>query len=76
MVMNSPSVTMTIVSGPACSTGRMTSRSMMTAPMNAMTSVQMKASHIGIPIVMSCQAMNVLNIAISPCAKLMTFIER
>jgi hypothetical protein len=35
-----------------------------------------KAANIGIPVWVSCQAMYVVNIAISPCAKLMIPIAR
>ncbi len=78
--MPRPSVTMTMVSTGAPSTGRMTSRSSATPPANEMTSVSTKpiqrwySGPFGSAI--SHQAMNVENIAISPWAKLMTPVER
>ncbi len=78
--MPRPSVTMTIVSTGAPSTGRITSRSSATPPANEMTSVSVKPiqrCHPGpLGSAISHQAMNVENIAISPCAKLMTPVER
>ena len=71
---------MTIVSTGAPSTGRITSLSSATPPPNEMTSVSVKPIQrwywgpFGSAI--NHQAMNVENIAISPCAKLMTPVAR
>ncbi len=78
--MPSPSVTMTIVSTGAPSTGRMTSRSRAMPPANEMASARTNADPEVEPgplgSAISHQAMNVENIAISPWAKLMTPVER
>ena len=74
--MSRPRVRMTIVSGAARSTGRTTIRSSATAPANAIAIVSGKASQSGMPCCENCHARYVVNIAISPCAKLMTPIER
>ena len=78
--MPRPSVTMTIVSTGAPSTGRMTSRSSAMPPANEMASVRVKPTQRWYPgplgSAISHQAMNVENIAISPCAKLMTPVAR
>ena len=71
----SPSVTITIVSTDAFSTGRITVRSSAIPPPNAIRHVSRNAGQY----VMWCisdQAMNVVKVAISPCAKLMTPVER
>ena len=74
--MNSPSVTIRIVSGSAPSTGRMITRSITIPPMNESTSVASSASPSGRPASTSAHATNVENIAISPWAKLTIPVER
>ena len=73
--MRRPMVTITTVSGEADITGRISVSSIAAPPINASTSVRTNAGQYG-----SCsirlQATNVLNIAISPCAKLMTPVAR
>ncbi len=66
---------MTIVSTDDPSTGRMTIRSSATPPTNAIASVSTNAGQYDMWCI-SENAMNVVNIAISPCAKLMTPVER
>ena len=68
--MKSPSVTITSVSTSPPSTGRMITRSISMPPTNERTSVASSASPSGSPASSSPQAMKVLNIAISPWAKL------
>ena len=60
-----------MVSGEALSTGRMTLRSIATPPTNAIASVSTNAGQYGLWL-LSDHAMKVVNIAISPCAKLTT----
>ena len=60
----------------ARSIGRMTIRSSATAPANEIAIVAANAAHSGIPCSVNCHAMNVVNIASSPWAKLITSIER
>ena len=76
MRMNSPSVTIRIVSGSGSSTGRISMRSIAIPPRNESTSAQTSASPSGSPPSTSPQAMNVENIAISPWAKLTIPVER
>jgi hypothetical protein len=72
-----PIVTITIVSTDAPSTGRITVRSSATPPANESASVRKNAPQNGIPLCsMSAQATKVENMAISPCAKLMTRVAR
>ena len=72
----SPIVTTTTASAPACSTGRITTRSRAIPPRNAIPSVAKKAAQKGRPHWISCQAMYVVNIAIPPWAKLITSVAR
>ena len=72
----SPSVTMTIVTTGAFSTGRMITRSTTTPPAKAITSTRGNASQNEKPWFISDHAMNVVNVAISPCAKLRARVER
>ena len=74
--MNSPSVTIRIVSGSSPSTGRMITRSISIPPTNEAASVASSASPSGSPAWTSAQATKVENIAISPCAKLTIPVER
>ena len=67
---------MTTVSCGARSTGRTTMRSSATPPTNAISTANANASSMGIPVCVSCHAMYVVNIASSPCAKLMMPIAR
>ena len=67
---------MTIVKVGPPSSGRMTTRSRATPPANATASVPKNAPQYGTPRSSSDQAMKVENIAISPCAKLMTRVAR
>jgi len=71
-----PSVTITTVSTGARSTGRITARSSATPPANEIASVRKNASQNESPWWTSDHAMKVENIAISPCAKLTTPVER
>jgi hypothetical protein len=73
---SNPIVTVTTVSTGACSTGRMTARSISTPPINEIASVRRNASQYVTPRSISSQQTNVENIAISPCAKLMTPVDR
>jgi hypothetical protein len=66
---------MTRVSTGARSTGRMMTRSSATAPTNAIAHVRKNAGQYDMWCI-SENAMNVVNVAISPCAKLMTPVER
>jgi hypothetical protein len=72
----SPSVMITIVSTGAFSTGRISTRSIATPPANAIPSTMGKAAQNESPWFISDHAMKVVNVAISPCAKLMTLEER
>jgi hypothetical protein len=72
----SPSVTMTTVRTDACSIGRMSTRSSATPPANAITRTIGNAAQNESPRFMSDHAMNVVNVAISPWAKLMTRVVR
>ncbi len=65
-------MTITTVTIGARSTGRMTTRSTATPPANAIPSVAKNAAQYGQPESISHRAMNAENIAISPCAKLIT----
>ena len=69
-------MTITIVSTGARSIGRISVRSTSTPPRNESPSVRKNAPQYGIPHSISCQAMKVENVAISPCAKLITRVER
>ena len=71
-----PSVTITTVSTGARSTGLITTRSIPTPPKNEIATVRKKAAQYERPWWTSDQAMKVENIAISPCAKLTTPVER
>ena len=73
--VNSPSVTITALRTGASSTRRRMSRSRM-APSAAATSSARKNAGQKSILVMKLQAMNVVNIAISPWAKLSTLVER
>ena len=69
-------MTITIVSTDAPSTGRITTRSTSTPP-ERMTITQREANAGQYDMwFISDQAMNVENVAISPCAKFMTPVER
>ena len=74
--MNSPSVTVTSVSSGEPSTGRISARSITMPPSRLSTSVISTASRTGTPASTRPQATNVLNIAISPWAKLTIPVER
>ena len=74
--MNSPSVTIRIVSGSSPSTGRMMTRSITIPPRNESASADSSASPSGSPASTRPQAMKVENIAISPWAKLTIPVER
>jgi len=74
-IVNRPRVTMTELRTGASSTGLSTTRSSM-APMNADTRSARKKAGQKSMRVRKDQAMNVLNIAISPCAKFTTLVER
>jgi hypothetical protein len=74
--MSSPSVTITRTSGSPPSTGRMITRSMIMPPTNDRTSVSASAPASGRPVWSRPQATKVLNIAISPWAKLTTPVDR
>ena len=69
-------MTITSVSTSPPSTGRMITRSISIPPTNEIASVPSRASPSGSPACSSPQAMNVLNIASSPCAKLTIPVER
>ncbi len=69
-------MTITIVSTDARSIGRINVRSIETPPRNESPSVRKNAPQYGIPHSSNCHAMNVENVAISPCAKLITRVER
>ena len=71
-----PSVTMTVARGGAFSNGRMTVRSTTTPPANEIASTSGNAAQNAKPWFISDHAMNVENVAISPCAKLTAFDER
>ena len=73
--IRSPIVTVTTVSACERDTVWITSRSITTPPTNEITSVRKKATQYGTRS-SSSQQMNVENIAISPCAKLTTPVER
>ena len=76
----SPSVTMTIVSTGARSTGRMRTRSRRMPPANEIARVTTSAAQYGqsgpFGSSISHQAMKAEKVAISPCAKLITPVER
>ena len=74
--MKSPIVRITIVSTGPPSTGLMTIRSSATPPTKAITSVSANATQYPSPWSISVQAMKVVNVAISPCAKFTTPVER
>ena len=74
--MNSPSVTIRIVSGSWPSTGRMITRSITIPPTNEPASATSSASPSGSPACTSAHATKVENIAISPWAKLTIPVER
>ena len=74
--MNSPSVTIRIVSSSCPSTGRMMIRSISIPPTNESGSAASRASPSGNPPWTSVQATKVENIAISPWAKLTIPVER
>jgi hypothetical protein len=67
---------MTTVSTGAFSIGRMSMRSTATPPANAIASTTGNASQNESPRFINDQAMNVVKVAISPCAKLMTRVVR
>ena len=71
-----PSVMITIVRTGAFSTGRIRVRSITTPPVKAIASTIGNASQNVSPWFMRDQAMKVVKVAISPCAKLMTRVER
>src|SRR5215204_360266 len=71
----SPSVTITIVSTDVPSTGRMTTRSTTTPPANAIRQVSANAGQYDMWFI-SDHAMKVAKVAISPCAKFTTPVER
>ena len=72
--INRPMVMITITISGRCSIGRISTRSTPTPPAKAISSVSANAGQYGIPRSMNIQAMNVVNVAISPCAKLTTFV--
>ena len=72
----SPSVTITIVITGAFSTGRISTRSIVTPPANAIASTIGNAAQKERPWFVSDQATNVVKVAISPCAKLITRVDR
>src|SRR3954463_6794538 len=72
----SPIVTIAIVSTDARSTGLITVRSSATPPANDARTVTRNAGQYENPCCVSVQAMNVENIASSPCAKLTTPVAR
>jgi hypothetical protein len=74
IAINIPIVRITITSSGRCSTGRMSTRSTVTPPPNAINSVRTNAGQYGTPWFMIVQAMKVVKVAISPCAKLTTFV--
>ena len=74
--MNRPSVTITRLSGLPPSTGRISTRSTTMPAAKANASAPTTASPSGTPASASAQATNVENIAISPCAKLTTPVDR
>ena len=74
--MNSPSVTVTSVSSGEPSTGRISARSITIPATRLIASVISTASPTGMLASTRPQAMNVLNIAISPWAKLTIPVER
>ena len=74
--MNRPSVTVTSVSSGEPSTGRISARSISIPPSRRATSVISTARPIGSPASVRLQAPKVLNIAISPWAKLTIPVER
>ena len=71
-----PSVTITIVSTGAFSTGRIKARSTVMPPANAIASTIGKATQNDRPRFINDQAMKVVKVAISPWAKLMTRVDR
>ena len=71
-----PSVMITMVRTDASSTGRIRTRSIVTPPAKAIASTIGNATQNDSPRFISDQAMNVVNVAISPWAKLMTRVER
>src|SRR5262249_60024753 len=71
-----PSVTITVDNGEALSNGRMMARSTTTPPTNEIASTSGNAAQNEKPWFINDQAMNVENVAISPCAKLTAFDER
>ena len=71
-----PSVTITMVRTGASSMGRITMRSIATPPVKAIASTMGNAVQNDRPWFISDQEMNVVNVAISPCAKLMTRVVR
>ncbi len=73
---SSPIVTITTVSTGPCSNGRITTRSTRTPNTNANASVRKNVTQYGTPQSISCQAKKVVKVAISPCAKLITSVER
>ena len=76
IVSRRPIVTITITSSARRSTGRMTTRSTATPPAKAIASVSANAGQYDIPWCISDQAVYVVNVAISPWAKLITSVER
>ena len=72
---NSPSVTITIVSTDAFSTGRISVRSTAIPPANAIAHVSANAGQYDMWFI-SDHAMKVAKVAISPCAKFTTPVER
>jgi hypothetical protein len=69
-------VTITIVITGPFSTGRMIVRSIATPPANAIASTIGNAAQNDSPLFINDQQMNVANVAISPCAKLIARVER
>ena len=71
----SPRVTITIVSTGASSNGRISVRCSAMPPPNAIRHVSRNAGQYAMWFI-SDHAMNVVNVAISPCAKFTTPVER
>src|SRR5436190_18349837 len=76
IAISSPIVTITIAISGRFSTGRVTTRSIAIPPENAINSVSANAGQYDMPWSISDHAMYVVNVAISPCAKLTTSVAR
>ena len=74
-ITSRPMNTITLVSTGAFSTGRRMIRWISSPPTNEIATVAKNATQYGQPACISAQAMNVLNIAISPWAKLMWWVD-